>query len=70
MTESDRSTSAIESDSHLDDEGYQGSFEASLLSSMASDVRSGVLENGRLYGKFGQHGLIHLNDCDAGTNSN
>jgi hypothetical protein len=58
MAESDRSTSAIDPDSHLNDEGYQESLATSLLSSMASDVRRGVLENGRLYASYGQHGLI------------
>jgi len=58
MADSERTQAqpAIEPDANLDDEGYQESSASSLLSSLASDVRRGVLENGRLYASYGQHG--------------
>ena len=60
MADSERTQAqpAIEPDANLDDEGYQESSASSLLSSLASDVRRGVLENGRLYASYGQHGQI------------
>jgi hypothetical protein len=58
MADSERTQAqpAIEPDTNLDDEGYQESSASSLLSSLASDVRRGVIENGRLYASYGQHG--------------
>ena len=48
---------AIEPDTEaVDDEGFQESSTSSLLSSIASDIRRGKVENGRTYASYGQHG--------------
>ncbi|KAF7551866.1 hypothetical protein G7Z17_g4711 [Cylindrodendrum hubeiense] len=47
-------SSHIEPDTWTDDdEAYSGSTNTSYLSSIASDVRRGVIENGRTYGVYG-----------------
>jgi hypothetical protein len=58
MADYDRTQAQLEiqPDPNLDDEGYQETSASSLLSSLASEVRRGVLENGRLYASYGQHG--------------
>ncbi|KAF2669466.1 S-adenosyl-L-methionine-dependent methyltransferase [Microthyrium microscopicum] len=38
-----------------DDEGYQESSTSSLLSSIASEIRQGHIENGRMYANYGKH---------------
>lgn len=45
----------IEADLNFDDEGYGGSTNTSYVSSIASDIRRGIEENGRTYPAYGQH---------------
>ncbi|KAK3988729.1 S-adenosyl-L-methionine-dependent methyltransferase [Cladorrhinum sp. PSN332] len=45
----------IEPDLWLSDEGYAESTSTRYLSSIASDIRRGVEENGRLYAAYGMH---------------
>jgi len=45
----------IEADDSISDEGYAESTSTSYVSSIASDIRRGVEENGRLYAAYGQH---------------
>jgi hypothetical protein len=56
--ETTQSQQPIEPDTNIEDEGYQASSASSILSTINSDIRRGVLENGRLYASYGQHGLI------------
>jgi hypothetical protein len=46
-----------EDDQFRDDEGYQESSTSSLLSSIASEIREGKIENGRIYAAYGKHGM-------------
>lgn len=49
-------SSHIEPDVFSDeDETYPESTNTSYLSSIASDIRRGVVENGRTYGVYGKH---------------
>lgn len=50
-TDSDR----IEADELMDDEGYAESTTTSYVSSIASSIRRGIEENGRIYAAYGQH---------------
>jgi hypothetical protein len=52
----------IEADdsSRANDEGYQESSTSSLLSSIASDIKEGKIENGRMYANFGKHGTCWI----------
>jgi len=52
---SSQPSSQIEADEFTDDEGYAESTTTSYVSSIASDVRRGIEENGRLYAAYGQH---------------
>lgn len=57
-TSLDASTSTasqIEPDLLIDDEGYQASTTTSYVTSLASDIRRGVEENGRVYASYGIH---------------
>lgn len=45
----------IEPDSSTDDEGYAESTSTSYVTSLASDIRRGVEENGRVYAAYGIH---------------
>jgi hypothetical protein len=47
--------STIEPDFSIDDEAYAASVATSYVSSLASDIRRGVEENGRLYAAYGIH---------------
>lgn len=49
-----RPTTHIEADD-ISDEGYAESTSTSYVSSIASDIRRGIEENGRLYAAYGQH---------------
>ena len=46
---------AIEADESLDDKGFAESTSASYIASIATDIRRGIEENGRLYASYGQH---------------
>lgn len=48
-------SSRIEADEYIDDEGYAESTSTSYVSSIASNIRRGVEENGRIYAVYGQH---------------
>jgi hypothetical protein len=48
-------SSEIEPDESVSDEGYAESSSTSYVSSIASDVRRGIEENGRLYAAYGKH---------------
>jgi hypothetical protein len=45
----------IEADDSFDDEGYAQSTSTSYVTSLASDIRRGVEENGRLYASYGKY---------------
>ena len=45
----------IEADDGFDDEGYAQSTSTSYVTSLASDIRRGVEENGRLYASYGKY---------------
>lgn len=45
----------IEPDNSTDDEGYAASTSTSYVTSLASDIRRGVEENGRIYAAYGIH---------------
>ena len=45
----------IEVDNSFDDEGYAQSTSTSYVTSLASDIRRGVEENGRLYASYGRY---------------
>jgi hypothetical protein len=45
----------IEADEGFDDEGYAQSTSTSYVTSLASDIRRGVEENGRLYASYGKY---------------
>jgi len=49
----------IGADDSFEDEGYAASFDTSYVSSIASDIRNGVEENGRIYPAYGrgQYGM-------------
>ena len=42
-------------DANPDDEGYAQSTSTSYLTSIASDIRRGVVEGGRTYAAYGKH---------------
>ena len=46
---------SIEADYNFDDEGYAESTNTSYVTSIASDIRRGIEENGRTYPAYGQH---------------
>ena len=48
-------TADIEADDNISDEGYAESTTSSYVSSIASDIRRGVIEQGRVYASYGQH---------------
>ncbi|VBB81494.1 Putative protein of unknown function [Podospora comata] len=54
-TATDTDNDSIEPDRWTDDEGYAESTSTRYLSSIASDIRRGVEENGRLYAAYGMH---------------
>lgn len=54
-TPSSQPSSHIEADELVDDEGYAESTTTSYVSSIASNIRRGIEENGRLYAAYGQH---------------
>lgn len=54
-TSSSQPSSGIEADDSLDDEGYAESTSTSYVTSIATDIRRGIEENGRLYASYGQH---------------
>ena len=45
----------IEADDAISDEGYAESTSTSYVTSIASSIRRGIEENGRLYANYGQH---------------
>ena len=45
----------MEADDNVSDEGYAESTSSSYVSSIASEIRRGVVERGRLYATHGQH---------------
>ena len=47
--------STIEPDSSIDDEGYAATVSTSYVTSIASDIRRGIEENGRIYAAYGIH---------------
>jgi ubiquinone/menaquinone biosynthesis C-methylase UbiE len=47
--------STIEPDFSIEDEAYAASVTTSYVSSLASDIRKGIEENGRLYAAYGIH---------------
>jgi hypothetical protein len=47
--------SIIEPDDSIDDQGYASSITASYVTSIASAVRRGIEENGRIYAGYGIH---------------
>jgi hypothetical protein len=55
IADSVASTADIEPDFSTDDEGYAASTSTSYLTSIASDIRRGIEENGRLYAAYGMH---------------
>ena len=56
-SESTQPSSRIEPDiwTDDDDEGYAQSLSNSYLTSIATDIRRGVIENGRTYAAYGMH---------------
>jgi hypothetical protein len=54
-TPSSQASNHIEADDSLDDEGYAESTSTSYVTSIATDIRRGIEENGRLYANYGQH---------------
>lgn len=48
-------STGIEPDNSTDDEGYAASTTTSYVTSLASDIRRGVEENGRVYAAYGIH---------------
>lgn len=56
-SESTQSSSRIEPDTWTDDddEGYAQSLSNSYLTSIATDIRNGIVENGRTYAAYGMH---------------
>jgi SAM-dependent methyltransferase len=46
---------AMQPDLDIDDEGYQETTSSSYVSSLASEVTRGVLENERIYPQYGKH---------------
>ena len=48
-------TAGIEADDSIDDQGYAQSTSTSYVTSIASDIRRGVEENGRLYASYGRY---------------
>ena len=64
-------SSAIEPDFSTDDEGYQTSLSTSYVTSLASDIRRGIEENGRIYAAYGIHRpWVPVDDMEVGSNSN
>lgn len=55
ITRSQDSNSDITADDDFLDEAYAESSKSGYLTSLASDVRRGILENGRLYPSYGRH---------------
>ncbi|GJN67126.1 hypothetical protein PLICBS_001150 [Purpureocillium lilacinum] len=51
--QSSGSSSSIEPDAISDDEGYAASTSTSYMTSLASDIRRGIEENGRVYAAYG-----------------
>ena len=51
----DPRNAVIEVDDTTSDEGYAESTTTSYVTSIASSIRKGVEENGRLYANYGQH---------------
>lgn len=49
------SSSNIEADSWTDDQGYAESTSTSYLTSIASEIRRGIEDNGRIYAAYGIH---------------
>jgi hypothetical protein len=54
-SEASAPVSQIEADDSLSDEGYAQSTTSSYATSIASEIRRGVEENGRIYAAYGQH---------------
>ncbi|ROT36133.1 S-adenosyl-L-methionine-dependent methyltransferase [Sodiomyces alkalinus F11] len=52
---SSTTNSNIEADSWTDDQGYAESTSTSYLTSIASDIRRGIEDNGRIYAAYGIH---------------
>ena len=48
-------TAVIDVDEVLEDEGYAQSSNTSYVTSLASDIRRGILENGRTYASYGKY---------------
>lgn len=57
VTDSSAPSTGIEADifDYDDDDAYAESTSTSYLSSIASDIRRGIEENGRLYAAYGMH---------------
>lgn len=52
----DLATSApLEADEEESDEGYEGSTSSTFVTSIASNIKRAVRENGRIYAAYGQH---------------
>lgn len=65
-TPSTQPSSRIEADDSLDDEGYAESTSTSYVTSIATDIRRGIEENGRLYANYGQHKpWVPVDDAEA-----
>ena len=57
-------------DYDIDDEGYAQSTSTSYVSSIASDIRAGIEENGRLYPAYGMHkAWLPIDDAEVGPQS-
>ena len=54
-TPASQPSSRIEADDSVDDEGYAEATSASYVSSIASEIRRGIEENGRIYASYGKH---------------
>jgi hypothetical protein len=67
VTDSAPLSAAIEPDFSTDDEGYAASTTTSYVTSIASDIRRGIEENGRLYSAYGMHkAWLPIDDAEVG----
>lgn len=65
--ESQTPSNQIEADDSVSDEGYAESVSTSYVLSIATDIRRGIEENGRLYAAYGQHKpWVPVDDAEVG----
>lgn len=60
---------SIEPDDVMEDEGYSGSSLTSYVTSIASEIRRGIEENGRRYAAFGAHQGLPMDEIEQDRNN-